>query len=52
MCIRDSPYGEYTKEEAANTGRPCFFWDVDTMDWDSQDANAIANEVMLSLIHI
>ena len=40
------PYGEYTKEEAANTGRPCFFWDVDTMDWDSQDANAIANEVM------
>ncbi|MCF0122410.1 MAG: polysaccharide deacetylase family protein [Lachnospiraceae bacterium] len=40
------PYGEYTKEEAVNTRRPCFFWNVDTMDWDSQDANSISNAVM------
>lgn len=40
------PYGEYTKDKSAATARPCFFWNIDTLDWDSQDANAIYNVVM------
>ncbi len=40
------PYGEYTKDKSAATARPCFFWNIDTLDWDSQDASAIYNVVM------
>lgn len=43
------PYGEYTKELAADTGRACIFWDVDSMDWDSQDAQAIKEKVSSSI---
>ena len=39
------PYGEYTKELSAATGRPCIFWDVDSMDWDSQNVQAIKQAV-------
>ena len=40
------PYGEYTKEIAANTGRPCLFWDLDTLDWDTKNADSIYNTIM------
>ena len=43
------PYGEYTKEMAANTGRPCLFWDLDTLDWDSKNADTIYNTVMSNI---
>jgi len=39
------PYGEYTKELSADTGRPCIYWNVDSMDWDSQNVQAIIQEV-------
>lgn len=40
------PYGEYTKELAADTGRPCLFWDLDTRDWESKNADAVYDMVM------
>ena len=40
------PYGDYTKELSALTERPCIFWDVDSLDWDSQDAQAVREKVM------
>lgn len=39
------PYGEYTKELSAATGRPCIYWDVDSFDWDSQNVQAIKQTI-------
>ena len=39
------PFGSYTKEEAADTGRPCLYWDVDTLDWKSKNADAVYEAV-------
>ena len=43
------PYGDYTKELSALTERPCIFWDVDSLDWDSMNAQAVVDKVSTSL---
>lgn len=43
------PYGDYTKELSALTGRACIFWDVDSLDWDSMNAQAVVDKVSSSL---
>ena len=39
------PYGEYTKELSADTGRPCIYWDVDSQDWKSKNTEAVKQEI-------
>ena len=39
------PYGDYTKELTAAVGKPQIYWDVDSLDWDSQDVSAIQTEI-------
>ena len=43
------PYGEYSAEQAAATGKPCLFWDLDTFDWDTRDSSAIVNAVLTNI---
>lgn len=43
------PYGEYTKDGVAATGKPQIFWDVDSLDWESRDAGTIVNEIYSEL---
>lgn len=40
------PFGEYTKEIAANTGRSCWFWDVDTLDWKTKNVDSNISAVL------
>lgn len=40
------PFGEYTKELAAATGRSCWFWNVDTLDWKTKDVNSNISAVL------
>lgn len=40
------PYGEYTKTLAKNTGRACWFWDVDTLDWKTKNAQSVTSVVL------
>ena len=39
------PYGDYTKELVAAVGKPQIYWDVDSLDWDSQERSAIQTEI-------
>ncbi|MDD3279327.1 MAG: polysaccharide deacetylase family protein [Lachnospiraceae bacterium] len=43
------PYGNFTKEQAAATNRSCWFWNSDTMDWDSPNAAAVAQNISSSV---
>lgn len=40
------PFGEYTKELADATGRSCWFWNVDTLDWKTKDVNSNISAVL------
>ena len=40
------PYGATTDEIRANIEYPIVMWSVDTTDWQSKDANAVANHVL------
>lgn len=40
------PFGEFTKEEAQATGRACWFWDIDTLDWKTKDVNSNISAVL------
>lgn len=40
------PYGEYTKELAADTGRSCWFWDIDTLDWKTKNVESNISAVL------
>lgn len=40
------PFGEYTKELAEATGRSCWFWNVDTLDWKTKDVNSNISAVL------
>ena len=58
MCIRDRynngvgaavvrfPFGEYTRTLAANTGRSCWFWNVDTLDWKTKNVQSNISAVL------
>ena len=35
------PYGDYTAEQTAGVNKPNIFWNIDSLDWDSQDAEQI-----------
>ena len=39
------PYGDYTKEQEAAVGKPALFWDLDSLDWDSQNADTICQTI-------
>ncbi len=40
------PYGGYNDRVLAAIGRPCYFWSVDTRDWESRNATAAYNMFM------
>lgn len=40
------PYGATTEETRNTIGYPLVMWSVDTTDWQSKDANAVANHVL------
>lgn len=42
------PYGNFTAEQAAATNRSCWFWNSDTMDWDTQNTNSIIDAIRTS----
>ncbi len=39
------PYGNVSEEKAQAVGKPCILWDIDSLDWESQDASAIIDAV-------
>lgn len=38
------PYGAYNQAVLNTAGVPCFYWSVDTRDWESRNADAAYNE--------
>ncbi len=43
------PYGDYTREQTAVVGKPQIYWDVDSLDWDTQDSYAVQSEIWSQL---
>lgn len=39
------PYGDYAGEAAANVGLPIIIWNIDTLDWESRNKDAIITNV-------
>ena len=39
------PYGNYTQEQLEATGMSAIFWDVDSLDWESQNVEQICERV-------
>ena len=39
------PYGDYPDGGVAVTGHPQIYWDVDSLDWDSQNPDAIIAQI-------
>jgi peptidoglycan/xylan/chitin deacetylase (PgdA/CDA1 family) len=39
------PYGDYAGEAAANVGLPIVLWNIDTLDWESRNTEAIIQNV-------
>ena len=39
------PYGDYTHEQTVAVGKGNIFWDIDSLDWENQDAETIKNIV-------
>lgn len=39
------PYGDYTQEQLEATGMSAIFWDVDSLDWESQNVEQICEQV-------
>ncbi len=37
------PYGNYTQNVLNIAGVPCFYWSVDTRDWESRNADSVYN---------
>ncbi len=37
------PYGDFNSRVLSTINRPCFYWSVDTRDWESRNANAVYN---------
>ena len=40
------PYGGYSDRVLNTVGTPCYYWSVDTRDWESRNANAAYNMFM------
>lgn len=40
------PYGGYNDRVLSTVGTPCYFWSVDTRDWESRNATAAYNMFM------
>ncbi|QOV19658.1 polysaccharide deacetylase family protein [Blautia liquoris] len=40
------PYGKFTKEMSQATGRSCWFWDLDTRDWETKNTDATISAVL------
>ena len=40
------PFGEYTRTLPANTGRSCWFWNVDTLDWKTKNVQSNISAVL------
>lgn len=38
------PYGDYNKRVLAAVNTPCYYWSVDTRDWESLNTNAAYNQ--------
>lgn len=43
------PYGDYTREQTAVVGKPQIYWDVDSLDWDTQDSSAVQSQIWSQL---
>ncbi len=43
------PYGDYTAEHLAVLEKPAIMWDIDTLDWESQNAESIVERVRTQL---
>ena len=37
------PYGDFNSRVLSTVNRPCFYWSVDTRDWESRNADAVYN---------
>lgn len=44
-CLRP-PYGGYNDRVLSTANTPCYYWSVDTRDWESRNANAAYNMFM------
>ena len=42
------PYGDYNKRILAAVGTPCYYWSVDTRDWESRNTDAAYREFIRS----
>ena len=40
------PYGNANSSVMSVVGRPCFYWSVDTRDWESRNADSVYNQIM------
>lgn len=40
------PYGNANSNVLNTVGTPCFYWSVDTRDWESRNADSVYNEIM------
>lgn len=40
------PYGAYNQSVLDTVGVPCFYWSVDTRDWESRNSDAVYNMIM------
>ncbi len=38
------PYGDFNSRVLSTVNRPCFYWSVDTRDWESRNADAVYNQ--------
>ncbi len=37
------PYGDFNSRVLSTVNRPCFYWSVDTRDWESRNSDAVYN---------
>ncbi len=40
------PFGDYDEPRIAVTNRPCFFWELDTLDWDTKNVESNVDIVL------
>lgn len=40
------PYGNANSSVLKTVGTPCFYWSVDTRDWESRNADSVYNNIM------
>ena len=40
------PYGNYNEELAELTGRPCYYWNLDSDDWNNYSAQGVCDTIL------